>query len=262
MGERPKDIWTSISNVDEPTKCSDDAPQQICIGDELALANAASSKDLGRAGHRWDSNPWRLAWTQIRAREKSSEFANESCFDVSGIKIGVNYAIADAGATGHFLVPEAPVINKAATTNPLSIHLPDGEKLMSTHTCEIDVPSLPKGARKAHIVPGLAHSSLISIKALCDEGCKVKYDDEYCKVYYNDEEIWTGIREPSTGLWVLPLDGRGDPVRSARQIDRPRHAAHNVHHLTSRQAVVRFLHQCLFSPPKLTLIKASTTLPN
>ena len=96
----------------------------------------------------------------------------------------MDYAIADAGATGHFLVPGAPVLNKAETTNPLSIHLPDGDKISSTHTCKIDVPSLPKGARNAHIVPGLAHCSLVSIRVLCEEECKVEYEGNFCKVYH------------------------------------------------------------------------------
>ena len=34
------------------------------------------------------------------------------------------------------------------------------------------------------------------------------------------------------------------------------HSANNVHHLTSRETLVQFLHQCLFSPPKLTMLMA------
>ena len=98
------------------------------------------------------------AWKVISDRERQSEFANDACFDVSGIKIGVDFAIADAGATGHFLVPGAPVLDLAETTQPLSINLPDGDTLTSTHTCELDLPSLPNEARKAHIGPGLAYS--------------------------------------------------------------------------------------------------------
>ena len=53
---------------------------------------------------------------------------------MSCIKIGVDYAIADAGATGYFLLPEAPVVNKCENTNPLTIHLPDEDKLTSILT--------------------------------------------------------------------------------------------------------------------------------
>ena len=61
--------------------------------------------------------------------------------------------------------------------NPISISQPDGIKLVSTHECEIDNPRLPKAARKAHIVPGLAHTSLVSVKMLIDAGCFVTYGE-------------------------------------------------------------------------------------
>ncbi len=34
------------------------------------------------------------------------------------------------------------------------------------------------------------------------------------------------------------------------------HTAHNIFQLSSKASLVKFLHQCLFSPPKKTLIKA------
>ena len=92
--------------------------------------------------------------------------------------------IADAGATGHFLMPQVPVKNIKATNNPLEIALPDGKIINSTHTCELDIPSLPPKARSAHIVPGLKHASLISIKILCDAGCRVKYTTNGCEVFF------------------------------------------------------------------------------
>ena len=71
-------------------------------------------------------------------------------------------AIADARATSHFVLPGTPVKAVREVTKPLIINLPDGEQLNSSHVCELDVPALPKEARLVHIVPGLAHSLLIS----------------------------------------------------------------------------------------------------
>ena len=71
------------------------------------------------------------------------------------------------------LPPGAPEINIKRASNPISISQPDGKKLVSTHECEIDNPNLPKAPRKAHIVPGLAHTSLVSVKMLIDAGCFV-----------------------------------------------------------------------------------------
>ena len=83
----------------------------------------------------------------------------------SPIQISKDLGITDTGATGHFLQPGAPEINIRRTTNSISISQPDGGKLKSTHECEIDNPLLPKAARKAHIVPGLAHTLLVTIKS-------------------------------------------------------------------------------------------------
>ena len=112
--------------------------------------------------------------------------------------------IADAGATGHFLQPGAPAINIKRTKHPISISQPDGGKLVSTHECEINNPKLPKGARKAHIVPGLAHTSPVSVKMWIYAGCFVTYGENVI-VYYNEKVVWKGPRENLTGLWVLPL---------------------------------------------------------
>ena len=68
--------------------------------------------------------------------------------------------------------------------NPLLITLPDGQFLESTHTCEFNAPWLPASAHQAHIVPGLAHTSLVSIKLLCEAECKVSYDLDEVKVYF------------------------------------------------------------------------------
>ena len=75
-------------------------------------------------------------------------------------------AVADSGATGYFVLPGTPVTNIKIVRHPLKINLPDGDCLTSTHTCTLDIPWLPRKAKEAHIVPGLAHASLISIKIL------------------------------------------------------------------------------------------------
>ena len=83
---------------------------------------------------------------------------------------------------------------------PLIINLPDGEVIKSTYTCKLNLPFLPEAATRAHIVPGLAHTSLVSIKILCDAGCEVNYNEKECLVYYENKLVWTGRREESTKL--------------------------------------------------------------
>ena len=141
-------------------------------------------------------------------------------------------AVSDAGATGHFVLPGTPVTNVNISRHPLKINLPDGDCLTSTHTCTLDIPWLPNEANEAHTVPGLAHASLISIKILCDAGCKVTYDDDECRVYYNKKIVWLGKREPQTGLWILPLtDTTGQketstPADNYKRMDEKHYQAH------------------------------------
>ena len=100
------------------------------------------------------------------------------------IQIALGTAIANAGATEHFLLPGAPVTNVQPTLHPLTINLPDGGTIKSMYTCLLDMPWLPFKARIAHIVPGLAHTSLVSTSTLCDAGCKVKYNNDTCNVLF------------------------------------------------------------------------------
>ena len=87
----------------------------------------------------------------------------------------------------------------------LVIKLPDGEKLMYTHTCRPNVPWLPEKAKVVHIVPGLAHAYLVSIKKLCNAGCKFRYNKYECRVYFKHKILWVVQRDPTTGLWFLPI---------------------------------------------------------
>jgi len=51
-------------------------------------------------------------------------------------------ALSDSGASSHFLVDGAHAVNIKVDLNPLTITLPDGRALHSTHTCNLDIPWL------------------------------------------------------------------------------------------------------------------------
>ena len=59
----------------------------------------------------------------------------------------------------------------------------------STHECEIYNPQLPQAAIAAHIVPGLAHTSLVSIKMPIDAVCKVTYETKKVNVFYKGNVV-------------------------------------------------------------------------
>ena len=81
------------------------------------------------------------------------------------------------------------MIDVLPTSNPISINLPDGSVIKSTHTCRINIPWLLERATRAYIVPGLAHTSLISIAVLCDVGCKVIHNDDEYKMYFEGKIV-------------------------------------------------------------------------
>ena len=101
-------------------------------------------------------------------------------------------AIGDTGTTGHFIKPGAPVDEIKVAEDPIEIEMPNGEIERSTHTCYLRIPNLPKELREGHIVPGLSHSSLVSIKKLCRGGCKVIFKEEECEVRYRGKTVLTG----------------------------------------------------------------------
>jgi hypothetical protein len=176
------------------------------------------------------------------------------------------YALFDSGATAHFLVQGAPVINKKPVVIPLKIKLPDGNFIESTHTCNLNIPWLPTSVTEAHIVPGLQHSSLISTRKFCDAGCKVIFETEECKVFYKNELVLSGIRDDTTGLWKVPIN----PIRENKNIlphldlYSPQHTDEQLHHLAAnvytlpfKQQQLKYMHQSFFNPPIHTLIKAT-----
>ena len=89
------------------------------------------------------------------------------------ITLGKEEAIAHSGATTHFILPHVQILNKCKAETPLNITLPDSEIIQSTHVGNLNLPGLGDAATIAHVIPGLAHSLLLSVKQLCDNGCNV-----------------------------------------------------------------------------------------
>ncbi len=154
-----------------------------------------------------------------------------------------------------------PVLNKRVASNPLTISLPDGTKIRSTHDCDILIPGLPK-ILTGHIVPQLEIASLIGIRVLCEAGCKVTFCDKHCDVLYNKKLILRGFKDPATDLWTLPITPppapttsiNGPPVASPHT--SPPHTMNFVHSISTRANKVKFTHQALCSPKISTLLKA------
>jgi hypothetical protein len=123
-------------------------------------------------------------------------------------------AIADTGASGHYIRPHDPHTSNGTTQEIITVGLPNGATLQSSITnCALDIPQLPHKARKAHLIPGLTHSSLVSIGTLCDAGCKASTFDRNTVVVTKDDTIvLTSPRDTRTGLWKFPMTPTPTPI--------------------------------------------------
>ncbi len=118
---------------------------------------------------------------------------------ISAVTIARDHAIADTGATSIFIMDGVDVINKRVASKPLTINLPDGKKVQSSHVCDTEIPGLPT-VLTGHIVPSLTVATLIGIRPLCKAGCKVIFDDLKCDVVYNGRVIFKRPQGPIHGL--------------------------------------------------------------
>jgi hypothetical protein len=198
------------------------------------------------------------------------------------------HAIADTGATSIFIMKGTPVENLRRTNNPITISLPDGSKVTSTHVCNISIPGLPT-VLTGHIVPGITIASLIGIQILCKAGCKVVFDNEKCEVLYKNNIILRGYKDPTTNLWTLPIINEEIAKTTPESVmPRPQSthmmlshqlptqpqpgpclgcAQHNPiletagfsYAQTTKTNNVKFAHQSLCNPPITLIIKAINT---
>jgi hypothetical protein len=112
----------------------------------------------------------------------------------------------DSGCTGQFLLVNAPCLNKVKSRTPLTVRLPNGATMESSHTTELDIPELNAAASKAHFPPGMADHSLISVGQLCDGGYIVTFKQASVTICNSrNSQILSGPRDLNTGLWRINL---------------------------------------------------------
>jgi hypothetical protein len=155
----------------------------------------------------------------------------------------------DSGCTSHFLLVTAPCLNKVISQNPLTVRLPNGATMESSHTAVLEIPELNAIASKAHFYPGMAHHSLLSVGQLCDEGYIVTFRRYTVTICNSDNvKLLSGPRDDTIGLWRINLKS------TIKHIPDP--VAHNVYELRFTGALVHYLHKALFSPTKAAMLQA------
>ncbi len=89
----------------------------------------------------------------------------------AGLRLDTYDAIADSGATQIFVMDGTPAVNKQKTTHPLKVALADGQIVLSTHMCDIEIDGLPT-VLTGHIIPDLSIVSLFGIRVHTEAGCR------------------------------------------------------------------------------------------
>jgi hypothetical protein len=141
----------------------------------------------------------------LRATSKNNSETFDDCRTPT-ILNNNNTSLVDSGCTVHFLLSNAPSLNKNMTNNQLTVRLPNGQTMESTHTAFFYISELSKAASAAHIFPAMENNSLLSVGQLCDEGYYVLFS--ISEVIIQDSKQKTllkGSRDSSTGLWRINL---------------------------------------------------------
>jgi hypothetical protein len=82
------------------------------------------------------------------------------------------------------------------------VRLPNGATMESSHTADLDIPELNAAASKAHVFPGMAHQSLLSVGQLRDEVYIVTFQRDAVTICNSDNaKLLSGPRDETTGLW-------------------------------------------------------------
>jgi hypothetical protein len=123
--------------------------------------------------------------------------------------------------------------------------LPNGEPVCSMHTCTLNIPSLPPGACAAHIIPGLALHSLLSIVTMCNAGCTITFMKVGCTIVYCGQTIVCSHKCTRTGLWMIPLTPWSPTAPTALSAINPPSIAMaaNVNATSSAAKYARYVHQ-------------------
>jgi hypothetical protein len=124
-------------------------------------------------------------------------------------------SIVDSGCTYHFILVNAPCLNKVKSQNPLNVCLPNGATIESTHTSALDIPELNKSASISHVSTGMANHSLLSVGQLFNEGYTVTLRIDLVTIHekINFERRsrlghWTLADRPAQGTSTTPTRNR------------------------------------------------------
>jgi hypothetical protein len=149
---------------------------------------------------------------------------------------------------------DSPCTDRQATTHGISVRLPNGARITSTHACKLLLPGLPPAAAEAHIFPDLTSGPLLSIGQLCDNDCTATFTKHAVNITHQDRSVLEGQRNHHTGLWYVALQPNAPTPATP-----PGFAAHqalSAYQTSTLPELVQFLHAACFSPSTSTFLQA------
>ena len=142
-------------------------------------------------------------------------------------------AIADTGATGHYISPNhiRTCTHITPTNHGPTILAANGHKMTPTHSVTVPLaPALSKQAQQGHVLRNLSTGSLISIGNLCDDNCTATFSKNQITVTKNGTPIIHGTRNKADGLWYIPLPHNTHPPYTQQPLDTTKTAVSHTSH--------------------------------
>jgi hypothetical protein len=146
-----------------------------------------------------------------------------------------------------YLSADALCSDKQSAHVPLNVNMPNGTTTQSSHTSYLLLTDLPPQARQAHILPGLAHNSLISVGQLYDNEYSVTFTQEQVTVSKNGKHLMYGSRDPKSRLWRVNLK---------EKFETKHVQCNHAHEKNNQKDLINYIHAACFIPVKSTWITA------
>ena len=117
-------------------------------------------------------------------------------------------AIADSGCTDHYASIDADVENiKPAGHDAVTVTLPNGTNITSTHVATLKTTKLPAKARTCHLFQHMKHKILLSLGKLCDCDMHIILTKTEILVCDNKSNklVMKGDRTNTDKMWYLQI---------------------------------------------------------
>ena len=113
----------------------------------------------------------------------------------------------DSGASGIYLMPEAPKKQVNWSATDIQVGTESGQPQTSSASCKIDLLGHPKYLpTSGHVMPGFHHNPM-GIGEFCDADCKLLFTKTSVTIFYKKGEpvitVWRDNNGPK--LWKISL---------------------------------------------------------